>query len=76
MPAPKLLRQANPGSQRRKTWCGNTGLFELSDQFEDIEHRTFDKDGFEDAEKTISNIESSLGLADLGQFTRPHPPRP
>ena len=55
---------------------GNKQLDELSDQFEEIEHRMFGKDGFEDAEKTISSIESSLGLADLGQFTPPHPPKP
>ena len=51
-------------------------LDELSDQFEDIEHRVFGKDGFEDAEKTISSIEGSLGLADLSQFTPPSPPKP
>jgi len=51
-------------------------LDELSDEFEDIEHRMFGKDGFEDAEKTINGIEGSLGLADLGQFTPPPPPKP
>jgi hemerythrin-like domain-containing protein len=54
----------------------NKQLDELSDQFEDIEHRMFGKDGFEDAEKTISSIEGSLGLANLGQFTPPPPPKP
>lgn len=53
----------------------NKQLDELSDQFEDIEHRMFGKDGFEDAEKTISGIESTLGFADLAQFTAPAPPK-
>jgi len=54
----------------------NKQLDELSDQFEETEHHMFGKDGFEDAEKSISNIESSLGLADLAQFTPPPPPKP
>ena len=40
-----------------KTNFSNKQLDELSDQFEDIEHKVFGKDGFEDAEKTISNVE-------------------
>lgn len=48
---------------------------EISDQFEDIEHRMFGKDGFDDAVKTISGIESTLGFADLAQFTPPPPPK-
>lgn len=51
-------------------------LDEISDQFEDIEHKMFGKDGFEDAEKKISNIEGELGFADLAQFTPPPPPKP
>ena len=51
-------------------------LDEISDQFEDIEHKMFGKDGFEDAEKKISAIESGLGLADLAQFTPSAPPKP
>jgi len=43
----------------------NKQLDEISDQFEEIEHKMFGKDGFEDAEKKISNIETSLGLSDL-----------
>jgi hemerythrin-like domain-containing protein len=54
----------------------NKQLDELSDQFEEIEHRMFGKDGFENAEKTISGIESTLGFADLAQFTAPPPPKP
>ena len=46
------------------------------DQFEDIEHKMFGKDGFEDAEKEIGKIEGELGFADLGQFTPPPPPKP
>ena len=50
-------------------------LAEISDQFEDIEHKMFGKDGFEDAEKKISGIEAELGFADLAQFTPPAPPK-
>jgi hemerythrin-like domain-containing protein len=51
-------------------------LDEIGDQFEDIEHKMFGKDGFEDAEKKISDIEGRLGFADLAQFTPPKPPNP
>jgi len=51
-------------------------LDEIGDQFEDIEHKMFGKDGFEDAEKKISDIEGRLGFADLAQFTPPPPPKP
>jgi len=50
-------------------------LDEISDQFEDIEHKMFGEDGFEDAEKKISSIEAELGFADLSQFTPPAPPK-
>lgn len=50
-------------------------LDEIGDQFEDIEHKMFGKDGFEDAEKKISDIEGELGFADLAQFTPPPPPK-
>jgi hemerythrin-like domain-containing protein len=53
----------------------NKQLDEISDQFEDIEHKMFGKDGFEDAEKKISSIEGMLGFADLSQFTPPPPPK-
>jgi hemerythrin-like domain-containing protein len=47
---------------------------ELNDKFEEIEHRTFGKDGFEDAVKKIADIEARLGIADLAQFTAPRAP--
>lgn len=49
-------------------------LDKISDDFEDIEHEQFGTDGYEDAVKKIADIEASLGLADLGQFTAPAPP--
>jgi len=49
-------------------------LDELSDQFEGIEHKMFGKDGFDDAVEKIGAIETTLGLADLSQFTAPRPP--
>src|ERR1043166_1341013 len=50
-------------------------LDEMNDKFEDIEHEQFGEDGFEDAVKQMSAIESSLGLADIAQFTAPAPPK-
>lgn len=49
-------------------------LDEMNDKFEDIEHEQFGEDGFEDAVKQISQIESELGLADLATLTAPVPP--
>jgi hemerythrin-like domain-containing protein len=57
-----------------KTHFTNRQLDELSDQFEDIEHKMFGKDGFDDAVDKIGAIEAALGLADLSQFTAPPPP--
>jgi hemerythrin-like domain-containing protein len=59
-----------------KTNFTNKQLDELSDQFEEIEHKMFGKDGFEDAEKTISGIEETFGFSDIAQFTPPPPPKP
>jgi hemerythrin-like domain-containing protein len=50
-------------------------LHEMGDKFEDIEHRSFGKDGFDDAVKQIGEIEQALGLADIAQFTAPPPPK-
>lgn len=50
-------------------------LDEIGEKFEDIEHDQFGEDGFEDAVKQISEIEGSLGLADISQFTAPTPPK-
>lgn len=54
----------------------NKQLDEIGDQFEEIEHKTFGKDGFDDAEDAISKIEAELGFADIAQFTPPAPPKP
>jgi hemerythrin-like domain-containing protein len=59
-----------------KTNFTNKQLDALSDQFEDIEHKMFGKDGFEDAEKTIIGIEANFGFTDISQFTPPAPPKP
>lgn len=53
----------------------NKQLDAIADQLEEIEHQTFGKDGFEDAEKKISGIEQSLDLSDLAQFTPRAPPQ-
>jgi hemerythrin-like domain-containing protein len=48
-------------------------LDQMGDKFEDIEQKQFGKDGFENAVRQISDIESELGLADLALFTSPPP---
>lgn len=47
----------------------------IGDKFEDIEHKTFGKDGFDDAADQISAIEKALGI-ELGAMTAPPPPKP
>jgi hemerythrin-like domain-containing protein len=58
-----------------KTNFSNNQLDEISDQFEEIEHKIFGRDGFENAEKTIAGIEASFGFAGISQFTPPPPPK-
>ena len=58
-----------------KSNFSNQQLDDLSDQFEEIEHKMFGKDGFEDAEKTISGIEATFGFTDISQFTPSPPPK-
>jgi hemerythrin-like domain-containing protein len=48
---------------------------ELSDQFEELEHKMFGKDGFEDALTRIAAIEQTFGLNDLAAMTPPAPPK-
>jgi hemerythrin-like domain-containing protein len=50
-------------------------LNEMGEEFEDIEHEQFGEDGFEKALRQITEIEDSLGLADIAQFTAQPPPR-
>jgi hemerythrin-like domain-containing protein len=59
-----------------KTNFTNKRLDELSDEFEQIEQKMFGKDGFEDAVKTITQIEATFGFTDIAQFTPPPPPKP
>jgi hemerythrin-like domain-containing protein len=49
-------------------------LVEMSERFEDIEHKTFGKDGFDDAVEQIAAIEKALGI-DLAGMIAPPPPR-
>lgn len=46
-------------------------LDDMNDKFEDIEHEMLGNNGFENAVKQISDIETELGLADLAKFTAP-----
>jgi len=48
---------------------------ELGEQFEELEHKTFGEDGFDDALKKIASIERAFGLDDLGALTAPMPPK-
>jgi hemerythrin-like domain-containing protein len=48
---------------------------ERTEQFEDLEHKMFGKDGFEDALKKIAAIEQAFGLGDLNALTAPPPPK-
>jgi hemerythrin-like domain-containing protein len=48
-------------------------LDEMGDLFEDIEHKTFGKDGFDDASQKIAAIEASLGITLAGMLA-PAPP--
>ena len=47
-------------------------LDEMGERFEDIEHRTFGHDGFDDAVLQISAIEKELGI-ELAGFLPPPP---
>jgi hemerythrin-like domain-containing protein len=47
---------------------------EMGEQFEEIEHRTFGDDGFDDALERIARIEAEFGLADLSAMTAALPP--
>jgi hemerythrin-like domain-containing protein len=49
-------------------------LDQMGDLFEDIEHKTFGKDGFEEAVKQMEAIERAFDL-DLAHFTAPPPPK-
>jgi hemerythrin-like domain-containing protein len=48
-------------------------LHEMGELFEDIEHKTFGKDGFEDAREKIATIEGELGIT-LASLLAPAPP--
>jgi hemerythrin-like domain-containing protein len=41
----------------------------LGEEFEDNEHKLFGSDGFEKMVDRVANIEKSLGIYELGQFT-------
>jgi hemerythrin-like domain-containing protein len=59
-----------------KAGLSDKQLREMSETFEDIEHRQFGKDGFDDALKQVAAVEETFGVTDLAQFTAPAPPRP
>jgi hemerythrin-like domain-containing protein len=55
------LRQVLPAKEFR----------DMADTFEDEEHRRFGQAGFEGVVDKVADIEKSLGIADLSQFTPP-----
>jgi hemerythrin-like domain-containing protein len=57
-----------------KAALGEKAYAGMGQRFEEIEHRTFGRDGFEYALKRIESIERSFGLEDLASMTAP-PPR-
>lgn len=49
---------------------------ELSEEFEELEHKLFGADGFDDAVEQVVKAERAFGLADLGALTAQAPPMP
>jgi hemerythrin-like domain-containing protein len=47
---------------------------EIGEKFEDIEKQTFGHDGFDDAVRQISEIETAFGLTDIARFDMSRPP--
>lgn len=50
-------------------------LVELGEQFEEIEHRTFGEDGFDDTVKQVVRLEHHVGIQSLDAYT-PRQPAP
>lgn len=46
---------------------------ELGEQFEEIEHRTFGKDGYADAVKQVVQVEHHVGMQSLDAYTPREP---
>ena len=57
-----------------KEVIGARELDELGAKFKEIEEEIFNEDGFEAAQRRITEIEEVLGLANIGMFTEPAPP--
>lgn len=57
-----------------KRAIGEHAVKEMGEKFEDIEKKQFGGDGFDMAVKEIGEIEQTLGLSDIAQFTAPPPP--
>jgi hypothetical protein len=53
-----------------KKAIGDGAVKEMGDKFEEIEKQQFGGDGFDMAVRRIAEIEQTLGLTDLAQFTR------
>ena len=62
-------RQPAPAKLLQQTDTPN----DASEFLEDIEHKTFGKDGFDDASEKIAAIEASLGITLTGMMSPPPP---
>jgi hemerythrin-like domain-containing protein len=78
-----FIRMYEPHAAREDTelfpaWkeaLGQKAYEEMGEKFEEIEHKTFGHDGFDDALERIKHIEAAFGLTDLAAVTPPSPPR-
>jgi len=59
-----------------KTATAPSQYEDLTEQFEELEHRLFGEDGFNDAVAQVARAEQAFGLADLGRLTAAAPPKP
>lgn len=50
-------------------------LSDLAEKFEEIEHKRFGEDGFDEALGRIGRVEEMLGLSDLAAYTAPPAPK-
>lgn len=57
-----------------KEAIGANAYAEMGEHFEEIEHKTFGHDGFDDGVKQMAGIEAEFRLADLSKLTAPLPP--
>jgi hemerythrin-like domain-containing protein len=73
----QFIRMYNPHEAREdtvlfpafRTLVSSNEYDSLGEEFEDKEHQMFRDDGFEKCVEKVSQLEKSLGIYDLSQFT-------